>query len=158
MQLRCRIRTGDLKCEAFYNQRAGPKGLSASSNLAMASSQAAHRLRRLFMLRIKSHLALVPLLLLSKSKPHGRFMPRRQLRHFAVLGFDFVGDAGQRRSLRTARKRQTRKRLPFPHLCSAPGTPCRICLLRSGANPARKMRGCGNHSAAASALRRGSRH
>ena len=37
----------------------------------------------------KSHLALTPLLLLSKTKPHGRFMPRRQLRHYAVLGFVF---------------------------------------------------------------------
>ena len=33
------------------------------------SSQASHRLRRLFMLCIKSHLALTPLLLLSKSQP-----------------------------------------------------------------------------------------
>ena len=44
-----------------------------------------------FILRIKSHLALVPLLLLSKSKPHGRSGPRRQLRPSAVLSFDFVG-------------------------------------------------------------------
>ena len=34
-----------------------------------ASSQASYRLRRLFMLRIKSHLARTPLLLLSKSSP-----------------------------------------------------------------------------------------
>ena len=74
------------------------KGLPASSNLAISSSQAAHRLRRLFMLRIKSRLALVPLLLLSKSKPHGRCAPRRQLRRCAVPGFDFVGtrDSGDR--------------------------------------------------------------
>ena len=34
-----------------------------------ASSQASYRLRRLFMLRIKSHLARTPLFLLSKSSP-----------------------------------------------------------------------------------------
>ena len=44
-----------------------------------------------FLLRIKSRLALIPLLLLSKSKPHGRCAPRRQLRRCAVPGFDFVG-------------------------------------------------------------------
>ncbi|MBR0208359.1 MAG: hypothetical protein IJQ43_05645, partial [Oscillospiraceae bacterium] len=38
----------------------------------------------------KSHLALALLLLLSKTKPHGRFMPRRQLRHYAVRGFVFA--------------------------------------------------------------------
>ncbi len=42
-----------------------------SSNLSFSatSSQAAFRLRRLFMLRIKSHLALIPLLLLSAKGP-----------------------------------------------------------------------------------------
>ena len=48
------------------------------------------------MLRIKSRLALVPLLRLSKSKPHGRYGPRRQLRPSAMPGFDFVGDAKAR--------------------------------------------------------------
>ena len=43
-----------------------------------------------FMLRSKSHLSFTPSLLLSKSKPYGRFMPRRQLRHSAAPGFDFV--------------------------------------------------------------------
>ena len=47
-----------------------------------------------FMLRSKSHLSLIPSLLLSKTKPHGRFMPRRQLRPSAVLGFVF-GRTGQ---------------------------------------------------------------
>ena len=43
----------------------------AGSNPALSatSSQALYRLRRLFMLRIKSHLVLTPLLLLSKSNP-----------------------------------------------------------------------------------------
>ena len=48
------------------------------------------------MLRIKIRLALVPLLLLSKSKPPGRYGPRRQLRPSAMPGFDFVGDAKAR--------------------------------------------------------------
>ena len=39
---------------------------------------------------VKSHLSLISSLLLSKAKPHGRSMPRRQLRHSAVLSFDFV--------------------------------------------------------------------
>ncbi len=67
--------------------------LFASSNPAISSSQAAHRLRRLFLLRIKSHLALVPLLLLSKSKPH--FPPRASSTTSALrcAGFDFAEGA-----------------------------------------------------------------
>ena len=65
----------------------------ASSNLAISStsSQAAHRLRRLFYARHEK--------VISRSfrcssfqnqNRDGRSMPRRQLRHSAVLGFDFV--------------------------------------------------------------------
>ena len=41
----------------------------SSPTTGTTSSQASYRLRRLFMLCIKSHLALTPLLLLSKSSP-----------------------------------------------------------------------------------------
>ena len=86
--------------------------LFAGSNLAISSSQAAHRLRRLFMLRIKIRLALVPLLRLSKSKPHGRYGPRRQLRPSAMPGFVFAGtrDSGDR-SARLGKGRRESPRL-----------------------------------------------
>ena len=54
------------------------------------SSRTAYRSRRHFLFQSQRRLSFTPSLLLSKSKPHGRFVPRRQLRHSAVLGFDFV--------------------------------------------------------------------
>ena len=58
------------------------------------SSRTSYRSRRRFLFQSKRRLSFTPSLLLSKSKPHGRFMPRRQLRHSAVLGFDFVLESG----------------------------------------------------------------
>ncbi len=69
--------------EAARPQAGNPVGRTTSSRTL-------YRSRRRFLFQSKRHLSLTPSLLLSKSKPHGRFMPRRQLRHSAVLGFDFV--------------------------------------------------------------------
>ena len=63
------------------------------------------------MLRIKSRLALVPLLRLSKSKPHGRYGPRRQLRPSAMPGFVF---AGTRKPRLLRRGRRPRRPEAFP--------------------------------------------
>ena len=95
--------------------RAPARPQAGNPTLSATSSQAAYRLRRLFMLCIKSHLALISLLLLSKSKPHGHSGPRQRLRPSVVLGFDFVLAA---------------PRLPPPHTCTA--SPCAIGVTRAG--------------------------
>ena len=61
----------------------------------------------------KSHLSLISSLLLSKTKPHGRFKPRRQLRLFAVLGFVFVGRSFRARRLRFSPSPPRRRGLQF---------------------------------------------
>ena len=65
-----------------------------------------HIVRDDFFLRIKSHLSLIPSLLLSKAKPHGRSMPRRQLRLSAVPGFAFVLTAAEIASRTAYRSRR----------------------------------------------------
>ena len=54
---------------ALCNPRRPAAHGRSSPTTGTTSSQASYRLRRLFMLRIKSHLALTPLLLLSKLSP-----------------------------------------------------------------------------------------
>ncbi len=70
------------------------EALSAGSNLAIFVGDHSARLEKGSRISGRLFLICAPCLLLSKSKPHGRFGPRRQLRPSAVLGFDFVGDAG----------------------------------------------------------------
>ena len=53
----------------LFQVRRPLRKMQANPFFSATSSQAAYRLRRLFMLRIKSHLALISLLLLSKSNP-----------------------------------------------------------------------------------------
>ena len=62
----------------------------ASPPLSTTSSRTSYRSRRRFLFQSQRHLSLTPSLLLSKSKPRGRFVPLRQLRHSAALGFDFI--------------------------------------------------------------------
>ena len=63
------IRTGDLTRRARYNKRAGPKGLSASSNLAISSEITPHGSKRTYAFCARPFLICAPCLLLSKSDP-----------------------------------------------------------------------------------------